>query len=103
MGQKGSQNQWLRTYHSSPVLVLYDQVSALALSPFLILGTTVMLVLIQNSHRKIYLSVTYSKRKGKLQGFKGETRLFITLIHINQRQKQTIPISYFNAFVYLGV
>lgn len=103
MGQKGNQNLWLRTYDSSRVSALYDQVSALTLSPSLVLGTTAVLVLIRNSHRKIYLSVTYPKMKGRLQGFKGEKRLFMTPIHINQRQKQTIPISYFNAFVYLGV
>lgn len=38
-----------------------------------------------------------------MQGFKGETRLFMTPIQINQRQKETIPISYFKTFVYLGV
>lgn len=59
MGQKGKQNLWLRTYYSSPVLVLYDQVSALTLSPFLMLATAAVLLLIQNSHRKTYFSVCW--------------------------------------------
>jgi len=32
----------------------------------------------------VCLLVTYSKEKVRLQGFKGETRLFMTPIHINQ-------------------